>query len=179
MRIYNGTKKNIDMPLSGIQRLQIAPHSVSQEFMPNSEFLSLLVSSYDYSELALIVSGPYEINMCSSVSGSVGFVVQSLEEAIERFAPKDVHPTPTKLEIVEEVAPVTPEEIKTEAKEEQEAALETAPQVEETVVIPTSEEPTDEVEEKNGEETDTTEVPVEETSEKPYVSKKNKNKKKH
>ena len=57
--------------------------------MPNTEFLSLLVGSYDYSELALIISGPYEINMCSQVSGAAGFVVQSLEEAIERFTPKE------------------------------------------------------------------------------------------
>jgi hypothetical protein len=57
--------------------------------MPSNEFLSLLVSSYDYNELALIVSGPFEINMCAGVSGSVGFVVQSLDEAIERFAPKE------------------------------------------------------------------------------------------
>lgn len=177
MRIYNGTKKSMDMPLSGIQRLQIAPYSVSQEFMPNSEFLSLLVSSYDYSELALIVSGAFEINMCSSVSGSVGFVVQSLEEAVERFAQKDVTPEPTKLEVIEEVTPPSPEEIKQEAKEEQEETLENAPEVK--VVETSSEEPTkanDEVEEKSGEKEETTEGGE---GEKADVSKKNKGKKKH
>lgn len=87
MRIYNGKNVQLDLPL-GSQRIVIAPKSVSGDLMPNTEFLSLLCTSFDYNELALIVSGPYEINMCSSVSGSVGFVCQSLEEAVERFAPK-------------------------------------------------------------------------------------------
>lgn len=145
MRIFNGTTKFIDMPLSGIQRLQIAPKGVSADFMPNSEFLSLLVSSYDYSEIALIVSGPYEINMCSSISGSVGFVVQSLEEAVERFSPKDAPVEPTKLEIIEEIPTPTPEEVKEEVKENQQEILEDAPQVEETIEEETKvEEPTQE-----------------------------------
>lgn len=89
MRVYNGTKSQINLPLSGTQRITIPAHSVSGDIMPSNEFLSLLVSSYDYNELALIVSGPFEINMCAGISGSVGFVVQSLDEAIERFAPKE------------------------------------------------------------------------------------------
>ena len=88
MRIYNGTKSQLDLPLSGIQRISVPPRAVSGDIMPSNEFLSLLVSSFDYSEIALIVSGPYEISMCAGVSGSVGFVVQTLEEAIERFAEK-------------------------------------------------------------------------------------------
>lgn len=176
MRIFNGTRKSIDMPLSGIQRLQIAPHSVSQEFMPNSEFLSLLVSSYDYSEIALIVSGPYEINMCSSVSGSVGFVVQSLEEAIERFSPKDTTPQPSKLEVIEEKAPETPKEIKEEAEETQLEAMEN-PVVEESVVTPSPEE---NEEEETTEELTTEEVEAKPADvSKPAAKKPGKNKKKH
>ena len=90
MRVYNGTKSQLDLPLSSLQRITIPANAVSGDIMPSTEFLSLLVGSYDYSEIALIVSGPYEINMCAGVSGSTGFVVQSLEEAIERFAPKEV-----------------------------------------------------------------------------------------
>lgn len=90
MRVYNGTKSQLDLPLSNLQRITIPAHAVSGDIMPSTEFLSLLVGSYDYSEIALIVSGPYEINMCAGVSGSTGFVVQSLEEAIERFAPKEI-----------------------------------------------------------------------------------------
>lgn len=107
MRIYNGTNSVLDLPLSGIQRLSIPPKSVSGDFMPTNEFLSLLVSTFDYSEISIIVSGPYEISMCASVSGSVGFVTQSLEEAIERFAEK-VAPEAVK----EEVATVNAEETK-------------------------------------------------------------------
>lgn len=88
MRVYNGTNSQVDLPLTGNQRITIASHSVSKDIMPSTEFLSLLVSSYDYNELALIVSGPFEINMCSGVSGCVGFVCQSLEEAINRFQPE-------------------------------------------------------------------------------------------
>lgn len=88
MRVYNGTKSQVDLPLTGTQRITIPAHSVSGDIMPSTEFLSLLVTSYDYNELALIVSGPFEINLCAGVTGSVGFVVQSLDEAIERFAPK-------------------------------------------------------------------------------------------
>lgn len=89
MRIYNGTNSRLNLPLTSTQRISIAPKSVSGDIMPSSEFLSLLVSSFDYSELALIISGPFEITLCSSVSGSVGFVVNSLEEAIARFSPKE------------------------------------------------------------------------------------------
>ena len=89
MRIYNGKNSQVDMPLANGQRITIASKSVSGDIMPSNEFLSLLVTSYDYSEIALIVSGPFEINMCSQVSCCAGFVVNSLEEAIERFAPKE------------------------------------------------------------------------------------------
>lgn len=116
MRIYNGTNSQLDLPLSGTQRISVPPRSVSGDIMPSNEFLSLLVSSFDYSEIALIVSGPYEINMCAGVSGSVGFVAQSLDEAIERFAEKeDVIPVAevnenTEEKIVAETKPVVEEE---------------------------------------------------------------------
>lgn len=89
MRIYNGKKSSLTIPLSGNQRLSIPSHSVSTDFMPNKDFLSLIVTSYDYDEIALIVSGPFEIAMCSQVSGCTGFVTQSLEEAIAKFSPKE------------------------------------------------------------------------------------------
>ena len=92
MRIYNGKNSVVSLPLTDTERITISGHSVSGDIMPSIKFLSLLVGSYDYEELALIVSGPYEINMCSQVSGCAGFVVQSLDEAIERFAPKEEKP---------------------------------------------------------------------------------------
>ena len=133
MRIYNGTKSQLDLPLTGTQRIQIPSRSVSGDILPNNEFLSLLVASYDYSEIALIVSGPYEINMCSQVSGAVGFVASSLEEAIARFTPKSsTTPTPVKVETKEEIKVEVVEEPKEEVAvekttEEQEVAPEENP----------------------------------------------------
>lgn len=89
MRIYNGTNSQLTLPLNGNERITIAANSVSGNILPSTEFLSLLVSSFDYNEIAIVVSGPFEINMCAGVSGAVGFVVQSIEEAIEKFANKD------------------------------------------------------------------------------------------
>lgn len=115
MRIYNGTNSQLNLPLSSVQRISIAPKSVSGDLMPSNEFLSLLVSSFGYNEIALIVSGPYEISMCAGVSGSVGFVAQSLEEAIERFAEKK-EVAPQEVEVEKE--PVV-ETVKEEKEEEQ------------------------------------------------------------
>lgn len=120
MRIYNGTNSQLDLPLSGTQRISVPPHSVSGDIMPSNEFLSLLVGSFDYSELALIVSGPYEITMCAGVSGSVGFVVQSLDEAIERFAKKE-EDTPVVTEVKEEIEEKIDTEVVHTVKEEDEA----------------------------------------------------------
>lgn len=109
MRIYNGTNSVLDLPLTNIQRLSIPPKAVSGDFMPTNEFLGLLVSTFDYSEIAIIVSGPYEISMCAGVSGSVGFVVQTLEEAIERFAEK-AEVAPEKEVVVEMNEPAVTDE---------------------------------------------------------------------
>lgn len=112
MRIYNGKKSTLTIPLSGNQRLSIPPHSVSGDFMPNKDFLSLMVTTFDYNEISLIVSGPYEISMCSQVSGCTGFVSQSLEEAIAKFPEeKKPEPKPTiKPEVLEAAAKTAKEE---------------------------------------------------------------------
>jgi hypothetical protein len=117
MRIYNGMNKQVDMPLANGQRLSIAAKSISGDFMPNNEFLSLLVTSFDYSEIALVVSGPFEISMCSQISSCVGFVVNSLEEAIARFADKTEEPkvvTENPAILKEETTPVEPEPVPVE-----------------------------------------------------------------
>lgn len=89
MRIYNAKNSQIDIPLAASgERLTVASKSVSKDFMPNKDFLSLIATAFDYSELALIVSGPFEISMCSQVSCIPGFVVNSLEDAILRFSGK-------------------------------------------------------------------------------------------
>ena len=87
MRIYNAKNSQIDIPLvAGGERLTVESKSVSRDFMPNKDFLSLIVTAFDYNEIALIVSGPFEISMCSQVSCIPGFVVNSLEDAILRFS---------------------------------------------------------------------------------------------
>ena len=85
MRIYNGTKTSIDLPLTLDQILTIGSHSVSKDFMPSNAFLSLIASAYDEKELALIVSGPYELNMCASMPVLAPMIVQTLDQAVERF----------------------------------------------------------------------------------------------
>ena len=181
MRIFNGTNSSLDIPLNGSLRIQVGPKSVSGDFLPSNEFLSLIVTGYDYSELAIIVSGPYEINMCSSVSGAVGYVVQSLEEAIERFTPKTaqkVEVEPTKVTVVE--API--EEPKEEKKEEE--IIKEEVEVENPVVAPESVVESIEAEEEVAGEEPASEENVETPSEsgtpgqenKPNYPKKNKNK---
>lgn len=84
MRIYNGKNSQVDLPLAS-QRITIEPMSVSKDIMPSSELLDLLSMSFDDSEIALIVSGPSEINLCAKTPACAPLVVQSLDEALIRF----------------------------------------------------------------------------------------------
>ena len=134
MRIYNGKKSTLTIPLSGNQRLSIPPHSISGDFMPNKEFLSLMVTTFDYNEIALVVSGPFEIAMCSQVSGCVGFVCQSLEEAVAKFSTPEAKPSEPAAPEEKEEKPLPEEKPTEETKEEPVAPSEeevtTAPPVE-------------------------------------------------
>lgn len=135
MRIYNGTNSQVDLPLAGSQRITIAPKSVSGDIMSSTELLSLLVTSYTTDELALVVSGPFEINQCAQIPTSASYVVQSLDEAIKRFAPKDeekkeeavsepvVEPEPEPVDEAEEVK----EEVESNPEAEEEKGEEEAP----------------------------------------------------
>ncbi len=102
MRIYNAKSAQIEMPLSNGTKLVIPGHSISGEFMPNSTIISVFMTSYRPTEIAFVVSGPFEISMLSNFAGSGEYVVSSLEEAVARFAPK-ADPTST-------VAPTTTSE---------------------------------------------------------------------
>ncbi len=112
MRIYNGKKSQVDLPLSGGVRIAIGPGSVSRDIMPSEEFLSLLATSYDETELALIVGGPYEVNMCAHIPAVAPLIVQSLDAAIQRFQ----GPAPEKTEVKKVIIPV--EEAPVPAEEE-------------------------------------------------------------
>lgn len=90
MRIYNGKAASVEMPLFGDDVRVVAPgHGLSRDFMPNDTFLHLVAQSYEEDELALIVSGPFEINMMAKFPSLAPMVVQSIDEAIKRFAPKE------------------------------------------------------------------------------------------
>lgn len=102
MRIYNGTNSQVSLPYVGNQRINIAPKSVSGNIGCNSDLLSLIVTSYTTDELAIIVSGPYELSMSSQNPVAVGYVVQTLDEAIMRFA-KGEKPAVEEPKVIEEV----------------------------------------------------------------------------
>ena len=109
MRIYNGKNANINVPLPNGERLSIDGKSISKDFMPSAEFLNIIKTSFDYSEIALIVSGVIEMNLCSSVSSIAGFVANSVGEAVERFSKKEKAPEmPKEIKKEEEVVNESP-----------------------------------------------------------------------
>jgi outer membrane biosynthesis protein TonB len=95
MRIFNGTNSLLTLPLSGNQKLEILPKSVSQEFMGSTDFLSMVVTSLSSDEIAIVVSGVYELNTCANIPTAVNYVVQTLDEAITRFGIKKKEPEHT------------------------------------------------------------------------------------
>jgi len=124
MRIFNGTKSQVILPYAGGQKISIDPMSVSGNVGPTDEFVALIVTSYTDKELALIVSGPYELATASRNPVAVSYIVQTLDEAVRRFAPADAKvektPEPKKEEPKKE-EPIVEEELKPateEAKEE-------------------------------------------------------------
>ena len=117
MRIYNATNAQLNLPFPG-GNVSIAPHSVSGNLGANTQTISLLVSAYTTDEIAFVVSGPFELNLCSSIPTVVNYVVQSLEEAIEKLEMKEEkeefisEPEPEKKEVVKKAA------VKKEAKKD-------------------------------------------------------------
>ena len=117
MRIYNGTNSQVNLPFVGKERISIEPKSVSGNIGCTNELISLIVTSYTTDELAIVVAGPYELSMTSSNPVAVNYVVQSLDEAIQRFAPKSEEPKKVEEEVKAE-EPKTEEPVE-EAKEEE------------------------------------------------------------
>lgn len=112
MKIFNATNSLLDLPY-GMNRLRIQPRSFSQEIMGTTDFIQTLVMSYNTEEVAILVGGPYELGMCASVPVSVGYVVQTTDEIVQRFGlekkedPKPEEPEPEKP--VEEIPTSEPE----------------------------------------------------------------------
>lgn len=134
MRIFNGTKSQVNLPYAGGQRISISPMSVSGNIGPTDELISLIVTAYRDDELAIIVSGPYELTATSRNPVAVSYVVQSLDEAVQKFAIKGA-----KVEAPKEEA--KPEEPKTEVKEEPEKTEEKVEVKEEAKVDAPAEKP--------------------------------------
>lgn len=105
MRIYNGKNSQVNLPLAA-QRISIEPMSVSKDIMPSSELLDLLSMSFDDSEIALIVSGPSELNLCAKTPACAPLVVQSLDEALIRFSKAEDKSEDTETEEVVKEEPV-------------------------------------------------------------------------
>ena len=88
MKIFNATNSLLDLPY-GMSRLRVEPKSFSQDFMGNTDFIRTLVTSYNTEEIAILVCGPYELGMCSSVPVSVNYVVQTTDEVVQKFGLKE------------------------------------------------------------------------------------------
>ncbi len=138
MRIYNAMRAQIEMPLSNGTKLVIPGNSVSGEFMPNSTVISVFMSSYKKTEVAFIISGPYEIAMLSNFAGSGEYVVSSLEEAVARFAPKADPTTTAAPKMVETTTPSPKKEVTTTTTS---TTTEEPSVIEETTAVPVVEEP--------------------------------------
>ena len=108
MRIYNAKKSQMDLPIGSNTRLTIPSHSVSKDIMPSDDFLTLVASTFDETEIALIVAGAFEINMCAKNPACTPLVCQSLDEAIERFnpTPKEEEVKPEVVEVEEKTTPI-------------------------------------------------------------------------
>lgn len=125
MKLFNAKNSLIDLPW-GMNRLSVPPKSFSQDFMGTPDFIQLLVTSYDSTELAIVVAGPYELSMCASVPVAVNYVVQSMDEAIQKFGLGKEGKT----EPVVEPEPVKEPEPEPEVKEEEKKEEEVKPAAE-------------------------------------------------
>ena len=157
MRIFNATNSVLTLPLTGNQKLEIQPKSISTEFMGSIGFLTMLVTSFKDDQIAIVVSGPYELNVCANVPTAVNYVVQTLDDALRRFCIKNQYYRKLNEEKQKQEACQCDECKKVEEPEvveepiEEEKPAETEPEVTEEPVEETpdeSEEVTEEVEKK-------------------------------
>lgn len=88
MKIYNAKTATVQLPL-GIRRLVISGRSLSQDFMPTSQFLQMIARTFSPKDLAIIVSGAWEGNMCAETPTLHEYCVSSVEEALARFNPPE------------------------------------------------------------------------------------------
>ena len=119
MRIYNGKNSLLNLPLINNIRLEIHGNTVSREFLPTVAFIKLLVENLTPKDIAIIVSGPFEVNMCANVSASTPFIVNSLDEALRRFNVGKTEEPKVEEKPIEEPIPQSEPEPVPEVKEEE------------------------------------------------------------
>lgn len=132
MRIYNGKDCQICVPMLGTnQMLELGPKSVSGNIMPTVEFLTLLTKSFTINEIAFIVAGKFEYEVCANIPLASNFTVTSLDEAIERFAVKKEETPVEKIEKAEAVeeTPVSEETVSEEPVDEDVVTSEPEPEM--------------------------------------------------
>ena len=117
MKIYNAKNASVQLPL-GMRRLVISGKSLSQDFMPTSQFLQMIARTFTPNDLAIIVSGAWEGNMCAETPTLSEYCVSSIEEALARFNPPE-EPKKKEEEVKPEPAvPETKEEPEVESNPE-------------------------------------------------------------
>jgi hypothetical protein len=118
MKIYNAKTATVQLPL-GMRRLVISGKSLSQDFMPTSQFLQMIARTFSPKDLAIIVSGAWEGNMCAETATLHEYCVSSVEEAIARFnPPEELKKEEPKEELSEPAVPETKEEPEVESNPE-------------------------------------------------------------
>lgn len=88
MKVYNNTSSSLSLPLNAGTKLEIPGKSVSGNILGSNEFLTTVISNFTTDEIAFIVNGPWELSLCANIPTCTNYVVQSLEEAVERFTQK-------------------------------------------------------------------------------------------
>jgi hypothetical protein len=120
MKIYNAKNASVQLPL-GMRRLVISGKSLSQDFMPTSQFLQMIARTFTPNDLAIIVSGAWEGNMCAETPTLSEYCVSSIEEALARFnPPENPKKEEPKAELSEPAVPEVKEEPKSEISESEE-----------------------------------------------------------
>ena len=118
MKIYNAKTATVQLPL-GMRRLVISGKSLSQDFMPTSQFLQMIARTFSPKDLAIIVSGAWEGNMCAETATLHEYCVSSIEEALARFnPPEEPKKEEPKEELPEPAVPETKEEPEVESNPE-------------------------------------------------------------
>ena len=116
MRIYNGKNSQVDMPLNGNLRLTVPSHSVCKPFSATDQFLEMIVSSFDDTELAIICDGIIEWNQCARIQALQPMLVQTLDQAVQRFSEPEKEIVIEEKDAIEETPTKDTEEVEEKKK---------------------------------------------------------------